>query len=442
MKKYLLLILWSLCVLPTSGWELHPLMADPIFRTMPELSRRDSIPVVTLHDFLMAVEDSLSKTLAATEKWAQASIEWYHPLPRDLVFQPTGNRNDITLRFIHAIRINPEAKLINYLQLLPGEAISGRTILPAQAVTPAKNPKFLYNVTFVALDSGSVIDPLSVLVTATDEPDHGLDIGLYADNQTPAGAIYGFGVQPFGNPNLDYGSQAPFHMGFFHEARIVNALAPYLQESYVTYRIELYRNLSSLAFRLGQDYWGWRFMGWGLHYLADLTQPYHARALPGTSTLKMITMNALDILGFSGMKDRAIQLVSNRHTALEVYERQVLENVYYADTVKSSNYIEVKAPDMLLPEYAPNVPRQIISRISAANARKMDRMISRTFPDKFVNDSAIELGDDPELYQILAIVKQSDVTTTPLDALITDEMNTFATYGQAYLHNILDSGRK
>ncbi|PJA54926.1 MAG: hypothetical protein CO167_01060, partial [Candidatus Marinimicrobia bacterium CG_4_9_14_3_um_filter_48_9] len=254
MKKYLLLILWSLCVLPTSGWELHPLMADPIFRTMPELSRRDSIPVVTLHDFLMAVEDSLSQTLAATEKWAQASIEWYHPLPQDLVFQPTGNRNDITLRFIHAIRINPEAKLINYLQLLPGEAISGRTILPAQAVTPAKNPKFLYNVTFVALDSGSVIDPLSVLVTATDEPDHGLDIGLYADNQTPAGAIYGFGVQPFGNPNLDYGSQAPFHMGFFHEARIVNALAPYLQESYVTYRIELYRNLSSLAFRLGQDY--------------------------------------------------------------------------------------------------------------------------------------------------------------------------------------------
>ena len=43
-----------------------------------------------------------------------------------------------------------------------------------------------------------------------------MDIGLFADNGTDFGQGYGFGIQPFGNPNLEYSSQAPFHMGFYH----------------------------------------------------------------------------------------------------------------------------------------------------------------------------------------------------------------------------------
>lgn len=437
MKKYWLLILWSISAIPTAGWELHALVTDPIFKMLPEITQADSVRVTALEDFLVAVEDSLAPMLAATEKWAHGSIEWYKPVPPNLVFQATGNRDDIQLRFIHAIRINPDSKLINYLQHRTGEPSTGKTIIPASAVTPAKNPQWLYNVTFIRLDSGSVVDPLSVLVTATDEPDLGLDIGLYKDNHTDAGAMYGFGNQPFGNPNLDYGSQAPFHMGFFHEAKIVNKLAPYLQESYVTYRIELYRNLSALAFRMGQDYWGWRFMGWGLHYLADLTQPYHARALPGTSTLKMITMNALDMLGFSGMKNRAVQLVSNRHTALEVYERQVLESVYVIEGTPSQ-FAWAGASDRPLTGFTADLPRNVISKISAENARKMDRLISGVLPDRLVNDSAIELGDSPELYQILKIVKQANVKTTRLDTHISGELKVFATYGRAYIIDILE----
>ena len=55
--------------------------------------------------------------------------------------------------------------------------------------------------TFVALREGDLVSVVDVVASATDEPDYGLDIGLWADNGTPHGAVHGFGKQPFGNPS-------------------------------------------------------------------------------------------------------------------------------------------------------------------------------------------------------------------------------------------------
>ena len=66
------------------------------------------------------------------------------------------------------------------------------------------------------LAAGDPVTIAEVIASASDEPDFGMDVGLYEDNGTAFGAVYGFGETPFGNDNLDYGSQAPFHMGFSH----------------------------------------------------------------------------------------------------------------------------------------------------------------------------------------------------------------------------------
>ena len=111
-----------------------------------------------------------------------------------------------------------------------------------------------------------------MLSSASDEPDYGLDIGLWENNDTKFGKEYGYGKQPFGNPKLDYGTQAPFHMGFYHESGIIYDAARVSKK--------LSRNkespvpfLAKLAFQTGHPYWGYRFAGWGLHYLQDLTMP-------------------------------------------------------------------------------------------------------------------------------------------------------------------------
>ena len=130
---------------------------------------------------------------------------------------------------------------------------------------------------------------------------------IHTDNGTEFGARYGMGPQPFGNPNLSYGSQAPLHMGFYHLDWLTAYAQPELKRGLPLWRIVLYESLAELAFTTGHDYWGWRLMGWALHYIGDLSQPYHAEPLPGVSLLSALWSV---IIGRTG---EVIQLVSNRH---------------------------------------------------------------------------------------------------------------------------------
>ncbi len=439
-QKHYLIYPFTLFMLVSSltGWELHTLIAQPVFSTMSEVSDADSVSVRSLQDFLISVEDQLEATLAAEEAWARKNLEYYMPLPAGLTFNSTGNAQDIISRFTQAIRINPQSKLIPYLQLVPGEDSGLMPVLTPEDVTPLKENSGFYNVTFVGLNRGELIDPLSVLVSANHEPDLGLDIGLYDDNGTEWGQVYNFGSQPFGDPNLEYGSQAPFHMGLYHEAGIVNLLAPFIQECYPEYRIHLYKTLSELAFSVGEDYWGWRFMGWGLHYIGDLVQPYHARALPGVSVFKMISMNFLDMLGRSRMKDEAIQLVSNRHLAIEMLERQILENAYL-DTSKQHYQFEMFSKEVVAPHYVDMIPRSIIAKKSFAEAKRLDQIITSNFPAILVSDPSVELGKRPEKDELLRILQDSENNGTLEN--VEQELNlilsSFSVYGRSYVQSIV-----
>ena len=94
------------------------------------------------------------------------------------------------------------------------------------------------------------------------------------------GARYGFGTQPFGDARFEYSSQAPFHIGYYHESALIYRAAPFLARTYPEMRVQQYLGLARFAFESGHDYWGYRFLGWALHYVQDLTQPYHSKALP------------------------------------------------------------------------------------------------------------------------------------------------------------------
>ena len=60
-------------------------------------------------------------------------------------------------------------------------------------------------------------------------------------------------------------------------------------------------------------------MGWALHYVGDLTQPYHTDPLPGVDLLSALWSVVM------GETNDLIQLVSNRHGVLESYQyRRVL----------------------------------------------------------------------------------------------------------------------
>jgi hypothetical protein len=234
-----------------------------------------------------------------------------------------------------------------------------------------------------SLVAGESVAIAEVIASASDEPDFGMDVGLFEDNGTAFGAVYGFGVTPFGNDNLDYGSQAPFHMGFYHLDWLTRTAQPDLLRTYPLWRIALFGELADLAFRTGHDYWGWRFLGWGLHYVGDLTQPYHTVPLPGISTFDGLLLVA------RGKTGEAIQLVSNRHGVIESYQYHRLTRALVAGDWSAPLLLALSAQPADKP-LSYDVMVGMLTAASVDAAAAIDAVIEANVPDHFVSDPAFE----------------------------------------------------
>ncbi len=420
------------------AWTEHPLVIHETLAALPEVRDAKPVKVESLDAFLMAQEKGLVALLAGEEDWARKNLAWYRPLPEALVFKATGNKADIKERFAHAIRINPNARLGLYLQFVPGADTGGKPGITPSSLTFLKDLSEWKSTAFAELKAGEMVTPLDIVTTASDEPDFGLDIGLYEDNGTDFGKIYNFGKQPFGNPNLEYSSQAPFHMGYYHESWIISAFAGFVKQTYPEYRIHLYRSLSAYAFRTGHDYWGWRFMGIGLHYVMDLNLPYHTTLLPGVSTLRMLWINFLDLIGFSRPMADAIQLVSNRHTAIEKFQQVAMQEAYRTKNHEYPVFVALRSVKPC-PAWNDRTPRHVISAKSNALAGKADRVMEQTMPLHWVSDPTFELGTSKEQDEIMAMMKRNhgDAGITKATELLKEMLAPLGPYTCSYIRGIL-----
>ncbi len=432
----------SILLAPSTSiaWEHHPLITRPVVAALPEANNAPSVPAVSLDDFLMAAEAALAEALSEQENWARTQLEWYAPRPEAFAFAATGNRQDIRERFFRAIRINPQTKTPLYISRLAEQpGANGEGLAPSEiALLP--NTAGLERFVYQPVNAGDLLRPVDIVAAASNEPDYGMDVGLFTNNGTDFGATYGFGEQAFGNPNLDYGSQAPFHMGFYHEAKLVFRFAGFLKESYPEYRIHLYKSLSEFAFAQGQPYWGWRFMGWGLHYLADLSMPYHTTVLPGYSAGRMIFINLLDMLGISKPVDQAVQLVSNRHMAIERYQRLRFEAAVREQNMSHPPLAALSAP-AVGPAYQDDMPRQNVAADSNRLAKSLDRAMEKYMPARFVSDPNIDLIDVSDVNQIVEMIKaeHGNEALDALDRLTAEALRSFAVCGGSYVRAILDA---
>ncbi len=419
------------------GWSEHPMLVRPAIKNLELWSRHNAVAAKSLRAFLIETEKQMEAFLASHEAWSRANLPNYAPCPDSLVFKATGNPDDILKRFYTAIRINPNVKVPLYLHLLPHDDIGGRPVADPRDITTLKDISSMLHTTYVWINEGEMIAPLDVLVSASDEPDYGFDLGLFGDNTTDYGPSYGFGVQSFGNPNLEYSSQAPFHMGFFHEAGILYKFGPFLKRTFIDYRIFLYKALAEFAFSQNQPYWGWRFAGWGIHYMGDVSMPYHMKPLPGVSTLRMIWINLKAMLGFPKAKDHAVQLVSNRHTVFEEFQvqelRQALRN--RADThpfiVALANPVEILG-------FSYDFLMNVASKESASVSKAVDKSLALFMPKHLVSDPAIEANDHPDIDRIIEVViaDKGQQAADGMSAVMADRMRSFSMHARSYLADL------
>jgi hypothetical protein len=424
------------------AWGDHPLVSLPVLLTIPEVRNADLVRVESMEDFIQADQKHLEKVLLNEEAWTKQHLPSYPLLPKSLTFTASGGKNAVS-RFSRAIRINGSTNFPLYLELVPGEDGSGRRRLTLRDISFLDDTSGWRESRFVALEAGEMVRPLDVAVSATAEPDLlGLDIGLFEDNGTDVGKILGLGRQPFGDPHLELWSQAPFHMGFYHESPVIYALAGFLKKTYPEYRIHLYKMLSELAFQTGHPYWGWRFMGWGLHYLADLTNPYHATPIPGLGTARALWISALDMLGIHGPKADVMRLSSNRHFALEQFAQIVLRKAYLEKDL-SNPILRALRPPEAPPPYDDSAPRLIITRLSHDAASKTDKALSDGMPRRFVSDPAIEFGKSDQKTLLVEMVraKKGQSRVDSLILMVATLVRPFAVCGPGYVRAVLQESK-
>ncbi len=392
----LLVLLGPIGLPPSSAWAWgnHALLSYRALEAWPPVAQAPLVTVEPLDDFLRAQSAAIAALTDDQEAWARAHIRAYTPRPDRLRWpgQAVLSEAERRMAFARALRLSPQAKFALFLQVDPRrpQATASHPDLAPDAVfsiAPSKGA----TQRFVALAPGDRVAPLAVLASASDEPDYGYDIDLFDDNE--GAADYGLGRQPFGNPAIRISSQAPFHMGFFHQGAVFNTLAPAFARSYAQLRVHQYTSLAALAFRTGHTYWGWRFTGLALHYVQDLTQPYHASAAPGERLPGMVWANLLDKLGFPSRKAGLVVLQSNRHFVMENFQtRRLLAAAQAGQDTALEQALRDTRRDADYPAWHPQYLRDVVAAEAHAAGPATDAAIVVGAPARYVMDPAFDFG--------------------------------------------------
>ena len=410
---------------PVWAWSDHASLVWPLLRSQPELIHQ-SVAAEPLEAFLAAEQAGIAATLDAVESWSAATIEHYPPTPEELRWgddhAPTAEH------FFAAIRVNPMLPYRLYVDLSPERAQPAKPPLAWSELSFLGGGTSQLAARYWALAPGEPVSIAEVIASANDEPDFGMDIGLFVDNGTEFCRRYGFGIQPFGNPNLEYSSQAPFHMGFYHLDWLTRTAQPSLLRTYPLWRIALFGELAELAFSTGHHYWGWRFLGWGLHYVGDLTQPYHAIPLPGVDTADALWSVV------QGKTGELVQLVSNRHGVIESYQYQRLTRALEAGQWSVPLLKAISDhPDTTDVAYESFV--MALTADSVAAAADFDAAIECNMPARFVSDPDFEWtgsGFEQSIVQRVAD-EQGEPAIADLDAAVIAQLSRFSAVASRWI---------
>ena len=443
MRPLVLLLIFLLPDL-AQAWGNHSPMCYRAFERMPEVAGAALVNAEPLDGFLRGQEAAIAALLDRQEATLAERLKGHAPRPAPLRFVADAQRSDVERRaaFLRALRLSAQARLALYMQIDPREPSTTRPAIDIHVVTPVMPSKGATQ-RFVALQPGEAVAPLAVLASACDEPDYGHDLNLFDDNPgRPGSPSYGFGKQPFGNPAVAIGSQAPFHMGFFHQGAIFNTLAPSFTRTFTELRVQQYGSLAALAWQTGHAYWGWRFAGMALHHVQDMTQPYHASAAPGATLGHMMWVNLKAQLGAPAERQGLVVLQSNRHFVLEQFQtRWIIDNALQRRDGPLEQALRDASRDARYPAWDFDYVRSVVAAEAFASGPATDAAVVVGAPAKFVTDPnfdfaarEIELG--AELARDLAGKREA------LQQQVAELLGRFGAHSRNVLRGLLSaSGR-
>lgn len=164
---------------------------------------------------------------------------------------------------------------------------------------------------------GKPIPLIEVLATYSDEPDWGMDRELFHEEQYPE--LYGLDIAVMGGKD---GTASQFfrhaHLPLDLLSPVLSLKAPYAFSSMgdANGRGALFVKLSQLAAKNNSPYWAARFLSCSLHYISDVSQPFHTSQVPTKQYLWM----AFPTILTGKFIGTVIRIISYYHWA---YERTI-----------------------------------------------------------------------------------------------------------------------
>lgn len=275
----------------------------------------------------------------------------------------------------------------------PG-TMSQKQFLEILGVAPTAFSKVVIPDEFTAVQEAALANPSLArsfgdwLVLFSDEPDWGMDQGLFGSGDPRYGEI------PYGTLK-GTGSQAPFHMYFPCENWVSLKIKPSLKQGMTHLRFVAFANLAQTALCAGDQYWGARFLACAIHYMQDMTAPYHSSAVPFLNPLVIVkAVFAKDKERFSREKT---QLLSNRHFLYEAVaaRMQILgaespKKLYPSLAQKIDAICDAQDEEDETPSFLLMKGFKACNKAAFSRAHKIDKLVSKSFPKKLVADPSYD----------------------------------------------------
>jgi hypothetical protein len=162
---------------------------------------------------------------------------------------------------------------------------------------------------------------IEVLAKYSDEPDWGMDQELFAEDQYPELWKDEYSMMG-GSSGLS--SQAFRHMywrSLYWKHPVESFKLPFkkIKESMgeAPQRAAAFMELAKVCFANKLDYWGWRFTANALHYMEDVTQPFHAAQVPSKIMISKILGQCFSQFKCDQFIQRMTNIIAYYHFAYE-----------------------------------------------------------------------------------------------------------------------------
>lgn len=399
---------------PAASWSTHALLTRAALKSFPWPRLEDPVIVTGIEDFLQRAKPELT-----------ALILWYWGLlakragsPSRMERPPENVRTEAD--FLSVLKLHPNTTL-EYVRLSsPGE------VDPHSPHDPSRDgpPGALY------LDSpvGTAITAYQVLFTYSDEPDWGMDQDLFRLENHP------YGAAPFGLTD-GIGSQVPFHMAFLHESPLLMRIFPVLAKCFLPERVRVFFALAGLAFAKECDYWGWRFTAWAMHYLQDLTTPYHARPFPPPLIPAIATLVRMGIR--RSLHEKIQHILKTHHVLFEGMVHLMLNEAVkkrFDHPFLSALQSRGDPSAAFVPGSSPTELGRVIRTASETAARlasKIDSALVALFSNRRINDTGYRTGTDLLRTNLHILTCVAQETTAPLVRFLDPTSECLAVTGEA-----------